>query len=357
MQPFNVEIFDQQFNLIQHYNVGAMDYSYDYLSTVENSVLIAYNEHVSKGDYIRIKNNTDDYFGYISSIAVDEQVQGFSEIKFRPFISLFDAPIMFDTTLQGSATTLEQMIADYITSYWISNSDDDQNIYGLSVETISSTSNWGFHITSDQSGLNLAIVNFMTSIIRRSLTKYQVGLYVVPDFGNKTVKVQIGIKNASTFYIEADLPNVIEKSIIVNETTEDMNKLYIYDQADLTTNTIYYKHPDGTYNTTDSDRINPVIYGMISVATSEDVTFADAAQVAADKQFDVDTYSNLIELVIENDDSLIDPKDLMIGQLVNVTTNGVSYASILTGIERATTTKLTFGTLRLDLTKILKGRS
>ncbi len=357
MQPFNVEIFDQQFNLIQHYNVGTIDYSFDYLSTAENSVLIAYNEYVEKGNYIRIKNNTDEYFGYISSIAVDEQVQGFSELRFKPFISLFDYSILFDTTLQGSATSLEQMIADYITAYWINNADDDQNIYGLSVETISETTGWGFHITSDQKDLNLAIINFMNSIIRRALTKYQVGLYAVPDFSNKTVKIQIGVKSVSTFYIEADLPNVIEKSIVVNETTEDMNKLIIYDQADLATNVIYYKHTDGTYDTSDSDRILPVIYGITSVAASEDVTFLEAAQDAADKQFDVDSYSNLIELVIENDDSLIDPKDLMIGQLVNVTTNGVAYASILTGIERATTTKLTFGTLRLDLTKILKGRS
>ena len=113
MQPFNVEIFDQEFNLIQHYNVGAIDYKYDYLSTMENSVLIAFVENVENGNYIRLFNDTDSYFGYISAIAVNETAQGFSEIKFKPFISLFDANILFDTTLQGSATTLEQMIADY----------------------------------------------------------------------------------------------------------------------------------------------------------------------------------------------------------------------------------------------------
>ena len=137
MQPFNVEIFDNEFNLIQHYNVGAIDYKYDYLSTMENSVLIAFDENVQKGDYIRIFNDTDSYFGYISAIQVNETAQGFSEIKFKPFISLFDANILFDTTLQGSAVTLEQMIADYITAYYINNADADQNIFGLEVETIS----------------------------------------------------------------------------------------------------------------------------------------------------------------------------------------------------------------------------
>lgn len=355
MQPFNVEIFDRQFNLIQHYNVGAIDYNYDYLSTVENSILIEFDENVEKGDYIRIVNNTDSYFGFISSIAVNEAIQGFSEIRFKPFIALFDAPIMFDTTLQGSGTSLEQAIADIITAYWINNADADENIYGLEVQTLSTTSNWGFHITSDQKGLNKAIINFMTSIIRRSLTKYQVGLYAEPDFTNKKVVVSIGVKALNTFYIEADLPNVIEKSIIVNETTEDMNKLVIYDQADLVTNVIYYKHPDGTYDTVDDDRITPVIYGITSVSVAEGDTFADVAEDAANKQFDVDTYSNLIEITVQNEDEIVMPQSLTIGQIVNVISNGTSYSSILTGVERSNKTKLIFGTIRLDLTKIIKG--
>lgn len=355
MQPFNVEIFDRQFNLIQHYNVGAIDYNYDYLSTVENSILIEFNENVEKGDYIRIVNNTDSYFGFISSIAVNEAIQGFSEIRFKPFIALFDAPIMFDTTLQGSGTSLENAIAGIITDYWINNADADENIYGLEVQTLSTTSNWGFHITSDQKGLNKAIINFMTSIIRRSLTKYQVGLYAEPDFTNKKIVVSIGVKALNTFYIEADLPNVIEKSIIVNETTEDMNKLFIYDQADLVTNVIYYKHPDGSYDTRDEDRITPVIYGITSVAVSEGDTFADVAEDAANKQFDVDTYSNLIEITVQNEDEIVMPQTLTIGQIVNVISNGTSYSSILTGVERSNKTKLIFGTIRLDLTKIIKG--
>ena len=355
MQPFNVEIFDTSFNLIQHFNSGAIDYKYDYLSTVENSVLVAFNDNVEKGDYIRIVNDTDDYFGVITAIQVNESIEGFSEIKFKPFISLFDSPILFDTTLQGSGTTLEQAIANFITAYWINNSDTDANIYGLQVATISSTVGWTFHITSDQSGLNKAIVNFMNSIIRRSLTKYQVGLYVTPDFQNKTITVSIGIKTSSTFVIEADLPSVIEKSVILNETTQDINKLIIYDQADMSTNIVYYKHTDGSYDTSNTDRITPVIFNMTSVAVVTGSTFAAAAKDAADKQFDVDSYSNLIELTMVNDDMLIMPTTIAIGQAVQVITNGASYTSILTGIERSTKTKLIFGSIRLDLTKILKG--
>ena len=354
MQPYNVEIFDRSFALIQHYNVGSIDYTYDYLNPAENTVIVAFNAQVSKGDYIWIKNDQDSYFGYITGIAVNEAMQGFSEIKFKPFITIFDAPILFDTTLQGSVTTLEGAIAQYITAYWINNADSEQNVFGLRTQILSNTSDWGFHITASQKDTNKAIINFMTSIIKRALTKYQVGLYVVPDMGNKTITVQIGVKTLESFTIEADLPNVIEKSIIVNEDTADINKLIIYDQADLVTNVIYYKHPDGSYDTIDNDRMSPVIYGMTSVAGSEDTPFSEAAEDAANKQFDRDSYNNLIEITVQNDDALVMPKTLTIGQIVNVTSNGTSYGSIFTGVERDEVTKLIFGTIRMDLTKILK---
>lgn len=353
-QPYNVEIFDRSFNLVQHYNIGSIDYNYDYLNAVENTIIVAFNPDVKKGDYIYIKNSENAYFGYISGIAVNESIQGFSEIKFRAFITIFDANILFDTTLQHSATSLEQMIADYIGAYWINNPDQEQNVVGLRTQIISQTSDWGFHITSDQKDLNKAIINFMSSIIKRSLTKYQVGLYVTPDFSAKTITVEIGVKTLESFFIEADLPNVIEKSIIVNEDTADINKLIIYDQADLATNVIYYKHPDGSYDTTDADRLSPVIYSMTSVSGTEDNPFADAAQDAADKQFDRDSYNNLIEITVQNDDALVMPDNLTIGQIVNVVSNGTSYGSIFTGVERGSTTKLIFGTIRMDLTKILK---
>ena len=94
---------------------------------------------------------------------------------------------------------------------------------------------------------------------------------------------------------------------------------------------------------------------MTSVAAVEGGTFASAAKEAADKQFDTDSINNLIELTVQNDDELVSPKKIAIGQMVNIITNGTSYGSILTGIERGSTTKLIFGNIRLDLTKILKG--
>jgi hypothetical protein len=355
MQPYNVEIFDRNFNLIQHSNVGTLEYKYDYLSIVENSVLIEFNENVEKGNYIHLINDVDDYFGVICAIQVNEKQQGYSEIKYRPFISLFDSQIIFDTDLQGSSTTLERAIGDIITSYWINNSDIEQNIPGLTVQTISDTSSWGFHIASDVKELHYTNINFMETIIKRSLTKYRVGLYAIPNYTAKTIVLQIGVKSLdTTFNIEADLPSVMEKSVIINENSEDVNKLYVYDQTDMQTNVIYYKHTDGTYDTSDTDRIVPVIYEIGSVLPSEEEPFSEMAQDFADRTFDTESYNNLIEITIKNDDTLVAPDHLTIGQIVNVITNGSSYASILTGIERGERTKLIYGTIRLELTKILR---
>ena len=129
----------------------------------------------------------------------------------------------------------------------------------------------------------------------------------------------------------------------MNETTDDINKLVIYNQADLATNIIYYKHPDGSYDTNNTNRLVPVFYGITSVAKD-----------AADKQFDVDSFNNLIELTVQNDDELVNPDRIAIGHAVNVISNGTSYNSILTGFERGIKTKLIFGSIRLDLTQILK---
>ena len=54
------------------------------------------------------------------------------------------------------------------------------------------------------------------------------------------------------------------------------------------------------------------------------------------------------------DDTMINPLSMEIGQIVSIIHNGVSYDSILTGKEiHGGLVKLIFGTIRLELTKIL----
>jgi hypothetical protein len=74
----------------------------------------------------------------------------------------------------------------------------------------------------------------------------------------------------------------------------------------------------------------------------------------AESEFAKNSYNNYIEITVLQSDSMIDPQRMNIGQIVNITHDGVSYNSILTGKEvSGGLVKLIFGTIRLELTKIL----
>ena len=122
----------------------------------------------------------------------------------------------------------------------------------------------------------------------------------------------------------------------------------------MTTSITYYLHSDDSYDTSATDRIMPVVYEIQTASASGDKTFAEAAAEAADKLFGNNKKANLIEITIQNNDKMVNPDDLEIGQLGTVITNGKAYQSVFTGYTIETTTKLIFGTIRLDLTKILK---
>lgn len=74
----------------------------------------------------------------------------------------------------------------------------------------------------------------------------------------------------------------------------------------------------------------------------------------AKKVFKNSKYQNLIELTVKADDTMINPLSMNIGQVVEIIHDGVTYNSILTGKEiKGGLVKLIFGTIRLELTKIL----
>lgn len=354
-QPYNIEIFDRDYNFIQNYVLDDIVYNLDYLSISENTVFVPFNTNVKKGDYIRIKNNEHVYYGVITSLSVDESVEGYTNLGYKPLMSLFDVSILFDVTDQG-ADSLEQTLANYVSDTFINNSDSSQNISGLTVSTVSTTSSWTYYLVSDIDGGDLTLVNLL-ELFQLALTKYGIVLQMVPDFEAQTITCSIGTLSLGTFVIETDLPNVFDKNIIFNQNLSDVNKLIVLDSTDYTNSVTYYLHSDDTYDEGDSDRITPVIYTVATASASNNKTFAEAALDVADKQFgNANKANNLIELWIGKDDTMVNPTDMEVGQWVTVVANGTSYESMLTGYEISDSVKLTFGTVRLDLTKILKRR-
>lgn len=107
--------------------------------------------------------------------------------------------------------------------------------------------------------------------------------------------------------------------------------------------------PGSAYTLNKSTRL----YAQWKISEAE---YIAGAWSIADDIFSGIEWNNLIELRVLNDDSLIRPQELELGQLVVIKHDDVLYPSILTGLRFEDTITLSFGTIRLDLTKQLKTR-
>lgn len=350
MKPYNVEVFTQRFEMVANSNVNEVTHKEDYLSSDENSITVFPMPGIAKEDYIRISRDGEEYAGVITEITYSKDLQ---TISYKPLMELLNTDVLFDVDLQQTGT-LEGFIADRITEMFIENEDQAQNITGLSVVTLTQTPDWYFHITPKDSGGHYNIVNLINSVIIPAMQKYGVLVKPVLDIQNRSIRIEIGRVPAGTFIIESDLPNVIDKQITIKSVSTDVNKLVIYDAADYETKRVYYLHPDLSYDTRDEDRITPVNCEITSLKVEEGKSFESAAISEAYNKFANLAYSNLIEITVMKGDALIHPEEMQFGQVVKIISGGVEYSSILTGREIGQNIKLIFGTVRLDLTKILR---
>lgn len=384
MKPFNIEIFNRQFELLAHTNIDDIHIDYDYLKPNESELTIRLSgfydtfvaqavipdskgmlkalsvpeleglmDAVGVGAYVRLQRDDTDIFGVITSVTTAED-QLLTKVGIQPFpAAIFATEILFDTDKQGTVA-LETVIANLITASWISNSDTLQNIPGLTVTTTSSTVAWGMNLKSDTEGMHHCVIDFYDVLIRRALEEYGIAIQTSVDFQNGTIDLSIG-KIVGTKTIEADLPNVFERTFLINESSKNTNKVVIFDTANYTSTITYYKHTDGSYDTTNNNRLYPVVREISTASADEGITFAQAAASVAASAFGEVTYNNLIEIKCMYDDSLIRPKELKIGSVVTIIHDGSAYSSILTGYQlEDNVINLIFGSIRADLTKLLR---
>lgn len=356
MKPYNVEIFTPSFQMVGNTNIDEITYAEDYLSGDVNSITVLPVVGVSKQDYIRISRGNEEYAGVITEITYGtDKSKNLMQISYKPFMELLDTDILFDVNDQGVGS-LEDYICRKITEMFIDNEDEMQNIKGLSVKATTQTNDWYFHITPAQAGGHFNIVNLMDSIIIPALSKYSIVVSTKLDIQNRALIVSVGRAGTGVVIIETDLPNIIKKSLTIKSVSADVNKLILYDsQSDYENKRVYYLHAsDLGYDTNNRDRITPVNCEMRAIEYEEGSSFESAAMNEARNRFANLAYSNLIELWMLNGDELVKPEELPFGQVVSILSNKVAYTSILTGKERGKNTKLIFGTVRLDLTKILR---
>ena len=351
MQVFNVEFFDTDFNPICNFLASEFKHSMDYLTLSTNELKIHKADDVNIGNYIRITSEEDEFVGIVSAIeSLDDDMKN---IKYNSFMSLFDAKILFDTNDQGKGS-VELEIVKIIREYFIKNEDSEQNIFGMDVIATTSTLEWGFNLKSDVQDMHRCVINFYKSIIVRAFEKYGVVVSFKIDVQNKRINVSVGKNKSLPVIIEADMSNVIRKNIVIKKNENSTNKLIVYNETDFIQKITYYAHPGGNYDQSNMERMFPVVCDIKHAKAEGNSTFADAAKKIASDVFSVVKHNNLIELWVLNDDNLIGVKNLEIGQECRIMSNGVEYLSVLSGKERSDTTRLIFGTVRLDLTKKLR---
>lgn len=369
MRPFNVEIFDRNFNFIHNYTVEQPGYKFDYLTPVENTVVISFSDAVAIGQYIILSNNISRYEGVISSIQVINK--DFISVGFYGLNSLFDCPVFVDIDYQqGEAKQGQKSIESIIYSniknifidghnpdeiHWgIYDTDNLQKIPGLTLTKTTDTMIWNVGLSYENSEYNYwgTWKGNLSTLIINSLKGCNVGVITTLDITNHAVNCTIGVLNSTPLIIEADLPQILKKNIVENDTSMMCNK-YILIQPTETGDPphIYYRHPSGLWDRTNADRITPVIFDIGDAMS--DITQGDTVETRLFNKFGALNYVNLIELTTTQN-----TYNLQMGDIVNIIVGNKTYVSMLTGYEIANDTiKYIFGMLRLDLTKILKGRN
>lgn len=362
MRQYNVDIFDRGLNFVFNDVVMINRIDDDYISSKANTVEIQSTTLVNAGDFIRLKNDTTNFFGVITDVAPGEHR---TSITYKSFITIFDEPILFNVKDQGTSDnvthpTLEQAIQNYITASYISTSDTHQRLPILvSLESGSQTSKWSLGILPDIEEGQYAIIKLYSDLIVEALKKYGVGITVTPNFSTKKVNLLIG-KRTNNFNIDGNLKNVTVATLKYNDKPTGVNKLIVYNNDNYGQSLTFYVHPDRSWDTEDTDRISPVFKEITSTTPDQDYEDAYAGFVssAVDSAYSIlegQQWDNLIELEVSPVDENIQPLDLKIGQTVTLIYKEGKYKSILTGriIEPELITLL-FGSERIEYSKRLR---
>ena len=348
MSLYRVDFFDRSLNNVHHDVVDNLNIDEDYLAPEASDIYIQWTDAVNASDFVYI-SGAFNFLGVVTSVTDDNYR---TKVSVKPFISLFDSNILFDTDLQSKSTsTLEGVLADTIRKYWMNSGDDSVSISVLQLNTFTSTPNWGMNLKSDTEGTHYCIINFYSVLISRALTKYGISITPEIDFSSKKIKLNIGAIS-EVKKIQADREGVGIKSFDINRNSQIINKLIVHNAENYAESRIYYLHNDGSYDRINTDRVLPVVFDVKVAIPGGDVTFASAADDEASSTFNNVDWDSLIELYVELSDLLIDPLNFRIGTPAIVYHYGQPYNTILTckSYSRADVI-LSFGAVRTTLTK------
>lgn len=349
MSLYNVEIFTSDYEYKNSYQVQEVSYEFDYLSLANSKIKLPILE-ASRGDFIRISKKDFKVCGIIEGVSESDTN---ITIEFRHIMNIFDTNVWIDLeTFKSPTNPIEQILANKIKELFQTNEDALQNMKGLSIRL--TTCNYGKKKIALEEN-----INNLYEIIKLALIKHSVVLDMDIDVQAHGITLIIGQADKNEKYIEADLPNVLDRNVVIKKDSDSTNKLYVVNALNPEETIAYYLGKDGSIATemAEENRIMPVIFDYTSVEPDEEESFEDLAYAEAIQELVQEEYDNLIEITVLNDDTLVEPSTWKIGDSAVIIHKGKEYHSILTGIKiEKNRTTLIFGAVRLELTKMIKRR-
>lgn len=339
---YKLELFTEQMVFADAVEIDTPTIDLDYLTFNAFSVT-APTVTCQKGYFAHLTNgNTLVADCIVSDVQKDI---GTVAISMRPLQALFDVDVFASPIPDAASWLLDQIEAQFV-----SNADTLQN----RPVTVASTVRSAYPLTvGEDETLNIV------DIMAQAMTTYGIYVDACLDMRNMKVVVQI-IPPVVQRTFEADLDNVLSKTVTLGDSYGSANKMIIRKKVEdsetgevtYPSETVFYLHPDGTIDTSDTNRITPVFWKLANLADSE--TWDQDALDQAVENLTPEQYDNEITLQYRAGDALVNPESAQIGTPAVIYTGGLAYTSILTGRTiGAGTVTLTFGAVRVALTKKL----
>lgn len=344
---YRIEIFDQSMNFVSAcYTDDAQTISLDYLAFDPFQITIQPIE-AQKGYFCHItKENETVADCIISDVKPGKETQ---QISLRPLQALFDADVYY-TPVSDAITWIAQMLNDL----YVTTSDVAQR---RPLNVSYTPGGRLFPLTGYNFGATINVLSVITTAFRTWGVVTEASL----DLVNKEIIINI-FEQTATKVIECDLENVISSEVTLGDSYGSTNKLIIKKTVaegtpSGTTEITYYRHNDGTIDTTDSDRIVPVFWQVTTLEQTEDMTDAQwitETATMAQEALTPAKYDNEVVISVWEDDMIVRPKEIALGTITELHIKGTEYYSILTGEEiEGNVYTLTFGAVRTELTKKL----
>lgn len=257
MLPFRVEIFDRSLNYKANSLIGGdiFEWKEDAIDPEKNEIQVPDGVTTAKGDILRVLGDGFELQGVVSAF---ERGEGFNTITVSQLVTLFD---MESTVAPDSAEdiNIESYIVNLLRAIFVNSGDSYQNIPNLSLTSGSSTVGTIFTSTSSEA---LIVINVLDDIIYPAFEKFAILSDAKATFYPKAMSATIKRDTESTDInipkIEADLSTVFDKTFVIKKTDREINKAVLKDTS-TTASYTYYLHPDGSFDTTNTNRIVPVI--------------------------------------------------------------------------------------------------